>query len=259
MRVGVFGPGGMLGQYVVRELGADAVPIHRKMYQLLDVNSIRHTLDDLGVEKVINCAGVIPVKSLDPIEMIQVNAMFPHLLVRAAGERQVLLVSTDCVFSGRNRFRYTTSDVQDPRDFYGKSKSMGEVPAPNSSIIRTSFIGCAHGLMRTVLAAGQTASKLEQPVEVSGWKCALWNGSTVQAVAHALVTEDFPIGLVHLSAKNTTTKFDVVSKLVEMNNFNVTVRPDYYPTYNRALSPTVILQDVFEALDEYKCIGSRAA
>lgn len=259
-RTAVFGPNGMLGKHVMRALGSDAVPIHRRMFTLLDVNSISHMLDELDVDRVINCAGIIPVRNSDVLEMIRVNSEFPHILVRAAGLRPVTLVSTDCVFSGRNRFRYTLDCIKDPRDYYGMSKSLGEVIAPNAMVVRTSFIGCDHGIMHMVLTAGKAAHGMDTPVTVAGWKNALWNGSTVQAVAQALTTGlEFKPGLVHLATQNTTTKYDLVCKLVELNGFNIEVRPEYYPTFNRALAPTVVLQDVYEALAEYKCVGKLAA
>lgn len=263
-RVAVFGPSGMLGKHVMRELastGNTGVPIHRRMFELLNPTSIRHIIDEADVEAIINCAGVIPVRSSNVVGMIQVNSIFPHILVNSTSgdPKPVILISTDCVFSGRNRYKYVTDSIPDPRDYYGRSKALGEVLAGNAMVIRTSFIGCEHGLMNMVLSAGRTAKELGMQVSIDGWKNALWTGSTVQAVATSLVdilvTDKFKSGIAHLSSKNTATKFDVVSRLVEMNAFDVIVKPVTYPTFNRALMPSedLVLQDVFEALEQYKC------
>ena len=261
MRIAVFGPSGMLGRYVMRSTqaaGHEAVPIHRRMFELLNPTSIKHVIEESKCEGVINCAGMIPLKSSNSIaiDMMQVNGIFPHILVEQTSPLPILLVSTDCVFSGRNRYKYTTDNTQDPRDYYGKSKAYGEVLASNAMVVRTSFIGCEHGLMNMVLNAGQLAKTSDMQVNIDGWKCALWTGSTVQAVADALVdllTNKFDAGIAHLAAEKTTTKFEVVTKLVELNGFNVLVRPVYHPVYNRGLVPTHVLQDVYTALDEYKC------
>lgn len=261
----MFGPSGMLGKHVMRAAtayGLVPVPVHRRMFDCVNAQSIRHVLEENGIEGVINCAGVIPVKTSSIIEMIHVNATFPHLLCYAAGEKPVILVSTDCVFSGRNRYKYKTEDIPDPRDYYGATKRLGEVVAPNAMVVRTSFIGCEHGLMRFVLNAGQAAKAAGQPVRIEGWKNALWTGSTVQAVAHSLIemlTRSFNPGVAHLSTDLVRTKFDVISKLVELNEFDVIVEPVHYPIFCRALLSTHPLQDVYEALDEYKCVDVRQA
>lgn len=267
MRVAVFGHSGMLGRYVVKALQASdhvAIPIHRLMFELASVISVKHVLEDSQAEAIINCAGVIPARNSNVLDMIQVNGAFPHILTEAAAPLPVILVSTDCVFSGRNRYRYTTDDIPDPRDYYGVTKRLGEVAAQNAIVVRTSFMGCEHGWMNTVLQAGALAKSSGRSVTMSGWKNALWTGSTVQAVGAALVNDVLTNtqnlhGLVHLSTEKTTSKYDVAVKLVEIYDLNIEVKADYYPVVNRALKATVILKDMYEALEEYKCREAQAA
>lgn len=255
MKVAVFGPSGMLGRQVVRELGQDAEPIYRRMFELLDRDSVARAVE--GCDAAINCAGVIPARNDDIVEMIRVNAEFPHILV-GTGLPKVLLVSTDCVFSGRATKRYLTTSLPDPRDYYGRSKSTGEVVAPNTMVVRTSFIGCEHGFMRWLIGVGTVAHATGETQQVTGYKNALWTGSTVQEVAKALVamlaTDDgFQPGIAHLATKQVINKYDLAVKIIEARELNVEVIPSYQPTINRALEPTHILPDIDTALEEYKC------
>lgn len=258
MRVAIFGASGMLGRQVVRTLTESkehtAVPVYRRMFELIDRYSVKQALD--GCDAAINCAGVIPQKDHNIIDMIRVNSEFPFIL--ASCNIPTILVSTDCVFSGRSQYRYSTKSIPDPRDYYGRSKALGEVMAPNVCIVRTSFIGCDHGFMWWILQNGIIAKSLDTTQRVEGWKNALWTGSTVQVVATELVKllsveGGLPVGIVHLATEQIINKYDLALKLVELNKLNIYVQPVYQPVMNRGLEPTVILPDIDTALAEYKC------
>lgn len=259
MKVAVFGPSGMLGRQVMaclREAGHEPVPVYRQLVQLTDRRSVERNLSES--QAVINCAGLIPVKSTNMVDMIHANSVFPHILVSCG--LPTILVSTDCVFSGKSNRRYTVKDLPDPKDYYGRSKSLGEVVAPNSLVVRTSFIGCEHGFMSWILGAGTVAHAVGATQQVQGWKNALWTGSTVTAVAYSLVQmlQDFQPGVCHLATEQTINKFDLAVKLVEMKGLDLTVVPSMNPIQNRALEPTHLLPDIDTALANYKCSGASA-
>lgn len=261
-KVAVFGPSGMLGRQVIKQLalaGHEAQPVYRRMFELLDRSSVERSVE--GCEAVINCAGIIPIRNTDIVEMVRVNSEFPHLLV-SCGVARTILVSTDCVFSGRSTKRYTVNSLPDPRDYYGRSKALGEVLAPNSLVVRTSFIGCEHGFMSWILGAGVVASATGQRQQVEGWKNALWTGSTVTEVARGLVAylDDslWQAGIVHLSTEQVVNKHDLAVKIIETRKLNLEVKPCYQPVLNRALEPTQVLLGIDLALKEYECSGAVA-
>ena len=80
--------------------------------------------------------------SHDPLQIIPVNALFPHKLSEICRKYKSRLIhfSTDCVFSGSKGF-YKEVDEPDARDLYGLSKLLGEVVGENNLTIRTSIIG----------------------------------------------------------------------------------------------------------------------
>lgn len=167
MRIAVLGASGMLGAMVtgclkadrrdviltVRNDAARAVVERRWPGTVVRRLDARHGSDqelvDLlaGVSWVVNGIGVIKPyirddHAADVERAIEVNALFPHRLARAAErtDARVLQIATDCVYSGQ-RGRYVEADEHDARDVYGKSKSLGEVRSPAVNHLRCSIIG----------------------------------------------------------------------------------------------------------------------
>jgi dTDP-4-dehydrorhamnose reductase len=257
VRVAVFGPSGMLGRQVIKSLvdqGHTAQPIYTRMFELLNKESLMRVVE--GCDAIINCAGVIPVRNTSVIDMIYVNSMFPHVL--ASLEIPTILISTDCVFGGRNKYRYAVNHIPDPRDYYGRSKSLGEAMGSHTCVVRTSFIGCEHGFMHWVLSAGLVARTSGTTQRIEGWKNALWTGSTVCEVARGIVdlVKDMPNGIIHLATEQVINKHDLAMKIIEAKQLDLEVVPTYHPILNRALEPTHRLKDIDTALAEYVCVGA---
>jgi dTDP-4-dehydrorhamnose reductase len=140
-------------------------------------------LGQFAADYVINCIGIINIYCRDndrpgTLRAVRVNALFPHLLCAELGRLRpkcrVLHITTDCVFSGRMG-KYDESAVHDPVDFYGKSKSLGEVIADSWLNIRCSIIGPEVKNRKSLLEWF-----LAQPTggSVPGFTHHLWNGVT---------------------------------------------------------------------------------
>ena len=205
---------------------------------------------------VFNCIGRIPSKAKSPAEMIESNARWPHTLAATFPDSRIIHVSTDCVFSGRKHTfsgGYTTNDLPDPVDLYGRSKLCGESAERNVLNVRTSFIWFDHGLLPWLL-------EHEGPT-VPGWLNALWTGSTAPAVARGLldIAEDscYETGVVHLSSRWKKSKYEVLAQLNRVLALGLEVSESVYPYVNRALEPTVELPGlddprvITELVDEY--------
>lgn len=176
--------------------------------------------------------------------MVFVDTVGPQILARACREHGARLVhvSTDCVFSGLTRqARYAVGDFPDARDVYGRSKMVGET-LETGTIVRTSFIGLRHGLLRWLL--DQTESG-----HVNGYRNALWTGSTVWEVARGLVAiaeDPSSHGIVHLATTEVHSKYAVLLRLAEILRLNVAVVPVESPYVNRALQPTWTIRDLWD-------------
>jgi dTDP-4-dehydrorhamnose reductase len=130
-------------------------------------------------------------------------------------------IGTDCVFSGKNG-NYLEDDFLDADDLYGKSKIVGEIPAENKLIIRSSIIGPESGDGRSLLNWFiRNNSK-----EVSGFKNHLWNGVTTlnfsKVVEGIINTDNYNFNLQHLIPANSVNKAELLKQI--KNNFEKEIK-----------------------------------
>ena len=111
----------------------------------LDTIFLKHPKIDF----IINCIGIIKPYCNNENQKarwtaIKVNGEFPYTLAFYINSNcpntKIINIATDCVYQGR-KGRYIESDIHDPEDVYGKTKSLGEVIMDNTLNIRCSIIG----------------------------------------------------------------------------------------------------------------------
>lgn len=195
-KVLVLGVTGMLGHMVRRVLSAsDAVDVHgthifdKHDPFYFDVMQGVKKLEDIcnhspHYDYFINCIGMLPGKiaEKDPITLrkaIKINSIFPFELSAFAKQRgiKVIHISTDGVFSGEAE-SYLEDDIHDCLDFYGTTKSLGEILNTHFLNLRCSIIGPS-----PFLKEGLLEWFLKQPdgSVVYGFKNHIWHGiSTYQ-------------------------------------------------------------------------------
>jgi len=192
----ILGCTGMLGHMVQRVLAAtDHIDVHgthifdKHAPFYFDVMSGLRELEVIcdqspGYDYFINCIGILPGKiaEKDPPTIrkaIKINSIFPHELSAFAKERgvRVIHISTDGVFSGKAE-SYCEDATHDCADFYGITKSLGEVFDKHFLNLRCSIIGPS-----PFLGEGLLEWFLKQPAGavVRGYTNHVWHGvSTCQ-------------------------------------------------------------------------------
>lgn len=255
MKVVVLGVSGMLGSMVLDWLSRDAAlkvaatvrsrEVLAKMqaayppgieWRLLDAGEcseehVAAVLADAGW--AVNAIGVIKpyIRDDNAAEVeraIMVNARFPHVLAKAAAQRncRVLQIATDCVYSGA-RGRYTEKDSHDALDVYGKTKSLGEVCSPAVGHLRCSIIGPeprGHvSLMDWFLGQARSAG-------VGGYTNHQWNGVTTLHFArlcHGVIREGLELPhLQHVVPGGPISKADLLACFArEYRRQDVTITP----------------------------------
>jgi dTDP-4-dehydrorhamnose reductase len=195
-KVLVLGVTGMLGHMVHRVLAASAtIDVHgthisdKRAPFYFDVMSGFGELEAIYAKSpcydyFINCIGILPagIEDKNPSAIrkaIKINSLFPHELSASAKEHgiRVIHISTDGVFSGEAE-SYYEDDTYDCHDFYGITKSLGEVFDENFLNLRCSIIGPS-----PFLGEGLMEWFLKQPAGsvVSGYTNHIWHGiSTYQ-------------------------------------------------------------------------------
>ena len=258
MRILVLGGTGMLGHKVVEVLGVrhemwgthrgrGALPpdVSRRLGRaemLGEVNAadwptVEAAIGRARPDAVVNCVGIVKQAAAakdDPIQCIEINALFPHVLSLHCASRGVRLVhlSTDCVFSGRAR-HYTEDDMPDPPDLYGRSKLLGEIEH-NGLTIRTSIIGrglrTRFGLIDWFLDnRGQT---------VRGYTRAIFSGLptvTLAGVIGRLLEAPVMLDGVYHVASEPISKFDLLVRLRDALGLNIAVEPSADLVCDRSL------------------------
>lgn len=250
MKILVLGSTGMAGHVIVKYLkmrGYNVVSASRNKDDIY-INVEDKSLIPFCINKnhcydfVINCIGLLVKDSNnDPCRAITVNSWFPHYLEFLLKDSKTRLIhlSTDCVFSGQ-KGDYVESDTPDETNFYGKSKSLGEVNNEKDVTFRTSIIGPelknnGTGLLHWVLSSKEMI--------LPGWENAYWNGITTLQLAKCIETHMHnPIisGIYHLvSNDNKINKYGLLRLINETYGLNKQIEKTVVPkSINKVLIDT---------------------
>lgn len=164
---------------------------------------------DILAPVVINCAGIVKQRQVEPEKFARSNAFGPHHLAKICtivGSR-LIHVSTDCVF-GTLSGPSDESSIACPEDLYGATKLAGEVIYDRHLTVRTSFVGPGERGLWADIERGV-------PQHASAWF--LWSGHTAQFVAQVLVAlagRSDIIGLLHVPGQ-MIDRWSLVNMLVE--------------------------------------------
>jgi dTDP-4-dehydrorhamnose reductase len=200
----------------------EATSSHERLFEIIN-GEVTDLVDSLPrYSYLINCAGIVKQKSNfesfeEKKEALLVNSIFPRLLDRACQSKEIRIiqVGTDCVFSGSTGNYFEDSD-KDPTDFYGLSKSLGELSLRNTSTIRCSFIGkeisTSYAILNWVLSQPYRST-------IEGYVNHHWNGLTVLDVVRVIDGQiksgDFASDTFHVIPADTMSKFDLISSITE--------------------------------------------
>ena len=197
-QIAVVGSTGMLGREVALTnfFGFEVVEINRASAPVLlknrhiqvdsNLSNVDELMDFSKIEYLVNCAGLIRQKIDEKLPnsrkaALTANFEIPFKLI-SLSERynfKIIQIGTDCVYSGK-KGNYIETDYHDATDLYGKTKSLGEIPHKNLSVIRASIVGREINTQSSLLSWF-----LSQPkgAVVSGFTDQLWNGVTVRHFA----------------------------------------------------------------------------
>lgn len=257
-KVLVLGSTGMLGSAVTQILSDSSTKLlttsrHGKNSTSFSAgsDSIEDILISFKPDWVVNCIGTIKphINESDinsVLNAIKVNSIFPAQLSQAASKigAKVIQIATDCVYSG-SKGAYLEADFHDATDVYGKTKSLGEVPAENMMHIRASIIGPELGRSTSLLEWFKN-----QPInsQINGFTDHLWNGVTTHAfgkLCNGIINQNlFQCGKFHVTPKDVVTKADLLklfSKVYKRSDILISDTVSAYKI-NRTLSTENITQ-----------------
>tara|TARA_Y100000768_G_scaffold333690_1_gene273886 strand:- start:20486 stop:21358 length:873 start_codon:yes stop_codon:yes gene_type:complete len=197
---------------------------------------------------VINCVGITKhlFNNYKHEEIKYINSIFPHRLAELCNiyKARLIHLSTDCVFSG-NKGDYKESDMPDATDFYGTSKSEGELKDLNHLTIRTSVVGheirSKNGLLEWFL---------HQDKQCAGYCNAFFSGLTTYELAKIInnfvISNNNLSGIIHL-AGNIINKYELLEIFSKVYMKKIKIVRDYDLKINRSLN-----SEKFEKISGYK-------
>jgi len=171
-------------------------------------------ISQINPDWIVNCIGIIkPHINENSVESISnainVNSIFPAKL-SSATPKPIIQIATDCVYSGA-KGGYVESDFHDATDVYGKTKSLGEMPAENLIHLRASIIGPEVGRSTSLLEWF-----LNQPngATLNGFTNHMWNGVTTHhfgMLAEGIISNNYlSIKKTHVIPGNELSKADLL-------------------------------------------------
>ncbi len=201
------------------------------------IDGLRQILEQQKhIDYIINCIGILSsnIDENDPKSVrrsILINALFPHELVNLTQEFgvRVIQISTDGVFA-KNAGVCLEDSPRNCDDVYGKTKSLGEVNAPNYLNLRCSIIGPSPYLRKGLLDWF-----LSQPKgsKVNGYTDQMWNGITTLQFAklcRMLIIDNYfykvreEASTHHFCPNNTVSKYQLVKLLQSEFRPDITVK-----------------------------------
>jgi len=249
MKIAILGTSGMLGSmladyfyyhYCPSDLTYFSRTVDSKTWQgikKLEIGEHFTGLKDAAkYDYIINCIGVIKQiinenNQSDRIDAFMGNASLPYYLAnRVDGSKtQVLQIATDCVFSGKEPLTLLESTPHDPTDWYGKTKSLGEVDSNNFHHIRTSICG----LEQPPNHKSMMEWFLHQPANatINGFTNHLWNGTTTLGFAklcHTIITKNIKLVSqnIHFVHIDTIIKYEMLKIIAKVfGREDITINP----------------------------------
>jgi dTDP-4-dehydrorhamnose reductase len=205
-----------------------------------DFQAVSSILDRVSPDVVVNCVAVTKRRDQadNPLACIELNAAFPHRLASWSRSHRVRIIhfSTDCVFDGC-RGGYSESDPTNAQDLYGRTKALGELTAPGTLTLRTSFIGRELGrgteLLEWFLA--------QRGRRIRGFRNATYSGVSTLYMADLVgdLIERFPdLGGLYQIAAPLVTKFDLLCFARSAYNVPVEIDADESVVVRRDLDGT---------------------
>jgi len=193
-----------------------------------DIYEFIEFLSEYDPHVIINCIGVLVKPSQDdPSRAIFVNSCLPHLLEDLGKfmKTRIVHISTDCVFDGKNG-PYKEDDLPTERNWYGRSKALGEIVNDKDITLRTSIIGPELKGEGT----GLFEWFMRQEGEVTGYSNARWNGITTLELAKQIdrVLDTNFVGLYHLTTDIPISKGEllkIIQEVWQKDNVTIDLKP----------------------------------
>lgn len=242
----VTGANGQLGSEI-RALHAD-YPYNffftdKTELDITDKNAAEEFIERTGVDTIINCAAYTAVDKAetDKENTDRINHLAVKNLAEISKKRDIQLIhiSTDYVFDGKNYKPYNEDDTPNPNGIYGKTKLEGEkammqINPKDSVIIRTSWVYSSYGtnFVKTMLRLGKEKESLGVIFDQVGTPT--YARDLAKAVLEILPNiKNEKVEIYNYSNEGVLSWYDFAKEIMRMAKLNCKIDPietKEYPT-----------------------------
>ncbi len=221
MRFLVLGAGGMAGHVIsiyLKESGHEVMGFARRRLDYTEtivadaanLEFVRGVIQAGGFDAVVNAIGILNQDAEEhPARAALLNGYYPHFLAEITDklQTQIIHMSTDCVFSGKNG-NYEEHSLRDGESFYDRSKAFGELEDGKNLTLRNSIVGPdinpgGIGLLHWFL---------RQKGMVKGYTKVMWTGMTTLQLAKIIekAAKQRASGLYHMVPDHKISKYELL-------------------------------------------------
>lgn len=233
MKVLVTGAKGMLGQDlcpVLEDIGCFVIETDIDNLDITDEELVCNALKEIRPNLVIHCAAYTNVNNAEeePEKALSINSNGTEYIAKACNliDATMIYISTDYVFDGTKNSPYTSEDMPNPINIYGKTKLAGEEAVKKHCkkfyIIRTSWLYGIHGnnFVEKIITLAKTKKEISVVDDQIG--CPTW---TLELVNGILQTLQKPYGTYHICGSGKTSWYNFAKKILEFEKINTNIIP----------------------------------
>jgi len=223
MKILVTGSTGQLGHEVVRVLKADGMDVTEVGSRELDFchpEGVKKWVSGFKADWVVNCAAYtkVDMAEQEPDKAFLINhdatAALAEGVKSYAG--QLLHISTDFIFDGRQSHPYLEGDVPAPMNIYGESKLAGEQAVldllPEAIILRTAWVYGGHGnnFVKTMLKFASERNEIQVIDDQLGSPTWTWD---IAEVICTLINSNAS-GIYNFTNEGVASWYDLASEVI---------------------------------------------
>jgi dTDP-4-dehydrorhamnose reductase len=206
-------------------------------------DNIKTFIKNNRINVIINCAAYTAVDKAEEDKLLanRVNHLAIKYLSEVAKEMNIQLIhiSTDYVFDGKNYRPYQEDDKTDPQNIYGKTKLDAEnvllhINPKNSIIIRTSWIYSSFGanFVKTMLRLGEQKDKLGIIYDQIGTPTYAKDlAKTILEILPKI--KNSSVEIYHYSNEGVASWYDFAKEIMQISKIDCKIEPietSEYPT-----------------------------
>ena len=204
-----------------------------------DEDVVRSAIEEVEPDAIVHCGAMTNVDECErrPDEAMRVNCQGSVNLCRIASQYSVrtVFVSTDAVFSGDKDGSYREGDEPSPLNVYGKSKLSAERGIldvdPEALVIRTNLYGfnwlAKQSLSEWVVDSLSKGKAIDMFPDVAFTP--LLANSLAKAIEQAVSIG--VVGILHLSCRETLSKYDFGLTIKDRMGLGGSLRPKSVATF----------------------------